>query len=127
MIQGPCRITYASAAPATIDVPHVLGKLALEVFVELLVSITAPVVEICFVEAIAKVLAEGLELLEVIKDRCDSRVGFERGLAHVAVLLDVDGEIGAVSFISDQATILAILGDLYPYRPAWISICYLYI
>jgi hypothetical protein len=96
-------------------------------FVELLVSVGFPVVEICFVEAISKVLAKSLELLKVIKDRCDPRVGFERGLAHVAVLLDVDGKVWAVSFISDQATILAILGDLYPYRPAWISICYLYI
>jgi hypothetical protein len=96
-------------------------------FVELLVGIALPVVEIRFVEAIAKVLAEGLELLEIIKDRCDSRIGFERGLAHVAVLLDVDGKIGAVSFISNQATILTIFGDLYPYRPTWITICYLYI
>jgi len=96
-------------------------------FVELLVGITAPVVEVGFVEAIAKVLAEGLELLEIIKDRCDSGVWSERGLAHVAVLLDVDGKVWAVSFISNQATILTIFGDLYPYRPAWISICYLYI
>jgi hypothetical protein len=97
------------------------------VLVELLVGITAPVIEIGFVETIAKVLAESLELLKVIKDRCDPRVGFERGLAHVAVLLNIDGKVGAVCFISDQATILAILRDLYPYRPAWITICYLYI
>jgi hypothetical protein len=95
--------------------------------VELLIGITAPVIEIGFVEAISKVLAEGLELLKIIKDRCDSGIGFERGLAHVAVLLDVDGKVWAVRFVSDQATILAIFGDLYPYRPAWISICYLYI
>jgi hypothetical protein len=95
--------------------------------VELLVGITAPVVEIGFVESITKGLAEGLELLEIIKDRCDSGIGSERGLAHVAVLLDVDGKIWAVCFISGQATILAIFRDLYPYRPTWITICYLYI
>jgi hypothetical protein len=124
---APCRIVGASAAPTAVYAPHVLGELALEMLVELLVGITAPVVEIGLIEAITKVLAECQKLLKIIKDRCDSRVGSERGLAHVAVLLDVNGKVRAVCFVSDLATIFAIFGDLYPYRPAWIAICYLYI
>jgi hypothetical protein len=100
---------------------------ALDELTELLIGIAFPVVEVGFIEFVAVILAKTQKIFEIIKDRCDSGIGFERGLAHVAVLLDIDGKIGAVSFVSYQATILAILGDLYPYRPARISICYLYI
>jgi hypothetical protein len=107
--------------------PHVLGKLALQELVELLVSVGFPVIEILFVVTITKILAESQILLEVIKYLGYSMVGFERGLAHVAVLLDVDGKIGSVSFILDEAAVLTIFGHFNPHSTTGIPICYLYI
>ena len=62
--------------------PHVLGELSLGMFVELLIGIGLPVIEISLVVAIAKVLAEFQIYFKILLDLCDSGVGFECGSCH---------------------------------------------
>jgi hypothetical protein len=63
-------------------VPHVLGILALYMFVVLLPSIALEVVEISFVETIAIVLTEFQIMLQFFKQGIHSGIGSDVGFTH---------------------------------------------
>jgi hypothetical protein len=62
--------------------PHVFGGFALQELVELLVSITLPVVEVSFVETIAIILTEKQILFKVFKHCLCPGITTDLGLAH---------------------------------------------
>ena len=78
-----------SPSPAGVDLPHVLCCLALQVLVELLVSVAFPVVEVSFVESIAVVTTEVKVLLKVFKHCLSAWITADLGPAH-DVSLDRD-------------------------------------
>ena len=63
--------------------PHVLGELSLGMFVELLIGIGLPVIEISLVVTVTKVLTKSQILVKIIKDRLHTGVVFARGSGHV--------------------------------------------
>jgi hypothetical protein len=108
--------------PTAVNAPHILGRLALEVFVELLVSIALPVVEVPLVVTIPVATTEIEILLEIVKGGCDAGVFADLWACHVMLLLNRD-KLWLMCFVTDQAAIFAVFGDLDPYRSTGIAIC----
>ena len=70
--------------------PHVLGELSLGMFVELLIGIGLPVIEISLVVTVAKVLAKSQILVKIVKNRLRTGIVFERGFGHKFLLVRIE-------------------------------------